>query len=139
MNITDREITKEEHTKICEDFRKIEIEYGIPEAKSKRLNITIDKEGEVVGFASGLTNHKWFNLTDLWIHEKYRGQGLGSKILKMLEENVKQEGMEHIYTWTTAYNSNEIFYEKQGFRQCFVFEDFFGVDGGHHICLRKDF
>ena len=138
MNFTDREITKEEYIKICEDFRKIEVEYGITELKAKRLNVVIDEEGAVAGFASGLINYKWLYLTDLWISEKLRGQGLGSRILEMLEDSAKNQGVRHVYTWTTAYNSNEIFYEKQGYRQCLVFEDFFGVNGGHHICLRKD-
>ena len=138
MEITKREVSKEELEYMLSDFRKIEIEYDVEEQNSRRLNITIDEDGEVVGFASGLTNHKWFNLTDLWIHEKYRTKGYGAKILKMLEDNAKDIGMEHMYTWTTGYNSNEIFYEKQGFKQCFMFENFFGVKDGHHICLRKD-
>lgn len=138
MKFSDRDITKEEHTRICDDFRKIEIEYNVPEAKQERYNITVDEDNEVVAFASGLTNHKWFNLTDLWVHEKYRGQGLGAKILKMLEDNVKAQGIKYIYTHTTGYNSNEVFYEKQGYKQCYVFEDFFEVKDGHHICLRKD-
>ena len=138
MKFSDREITKDELNGIYNDFRKIEINHGVPEADTKRLNVTIDEDGEVVGFASGLTKYKWFYLSDLWIHEKYRGQGFGSKILKMLEADAKAIRIEHIYTWTTAYNSNEVFYQKQGYRQCAVFEDFFGVKGGHHICLRKD-
>ncbi len=138
MKFTTRDITKEEHTEILDDFRKIEIEYGILEASPKRLNVTVDEGGKVVGFASGLIRHKWFYLSDLWIHEKYRIQGLGAKILRMLEEDVKKHGIEHMYTWTTGYNSNEVFYEKQGYRQCLVFEDFFEVKDGHHICLIKD-
>jgi len=137
MNYTNREVTKEEYNKILDDFRKIEIEYGVSESKSERLNITVEENNQVVGFASGLTNREWFNLTDLWIDEKYRGQKFGAKILKMLEEDAKKQGMKSIYTWTTAYNSNEIFYEKQGYVKCFVFEDFFGIKGGHHICLQK--
>ncbi len=138
MEFTNREITGDEYNKICEDFRKIEIEHGISEANTKRINITVEEDCNIVGFASGLTNHEWCNLTDLWICEKYRGQGLGAKILKMFEEKAKSEKIKHIYTWTTAYNFNEKFYEKQGYKQCLVFEDFFGKKGSHHICLRKD-
>ena len=89
--------------------------------------------------ASGLTNHKWFYLSDLWVHEDYRRQGLGANLLTLLEDKIKSIGVEHVYTWTTGYNSNEIFYEKQGYKQCLIFEDFFEVNSGHHICLRKDF
>lgn len=139
MEISDREITTEEYNKILADFKKIEREYSLPDKKSLRLNVTVDKEDQVIGFASGLINHKWFFLSDLWVRDAYRGQGLGAKILKMLEDNAKKYGVAHIYTWTTNYNSNEIFYKKQGYQQCLVFENYFEVENGHHICLKKDF
>jgi N-acetylglutamate synthase-like GNAT family acetyltransferase len=139
MKITDRNVTQQELKEIYDDFKKIEIEYGVPQVEQERYNVTAEENDIVIGFASGLTNHKWFYLSDLWVHENYRGQGLGAKLLTMLEDKIKSIGVEYIYTWTTAYNSNEIFYEKQGYRQCFVFEDFFEVKSGHHICLRKDF
>lgn len=139
MEFSKREVTKEEYERIYADFRKIEIEYGVSEENSRRLNVVVEEGGEVVGFASGLVNRKWFNLTDLWVDERYRGQGLGAKVLVELEEDARKQGVEHIYTWTTAYNSNEVFYQKQGYRQVLVFEDFFGVPNGHHVCLRKDF
>ena len=139
MQITDREVTKHELKEIYDDFKKIEIQYGVPQIEQERYNITADEHGIVIGMASGLTNHKWFYLSDLWVHEDYREQGLGAKLLSMLEDKIKTIGIEHIYTWTTAYNSNELFYEKQGYRQCFIFENFFEVKDGHHVCLRKDF
>ena len=138
MKITKREITAQEHKDIYDDFRVIEIEHGVPEANTRRLNVTVDDGGSVIGFVSGLTNRKWFNLTDLWIHKDHRNKGLGAKILKMLEDDARAIGMEHIYTWTTGYDSNDIFYKKQGYKQFTVFEDFFGIKGGHHFGFRKD-
>ena len=89
MRYTDRTITAEEYAAICEDFQKIERAHGIPESKTERLNVTVDAAGGVIGFASGLTNRKWFSLTDLWIDEKHRGHGLGAEILRLLEEKAK--------------------------------------------------
>ena len=140
MVFTDREVTKQELDKICDDFKKIETQYGIPQVERKRYNVTATIDETVIGMASGLTHHnKWFYLSDLWVHENYRNQGLGTKLLKMLEDKIKAIGVKHIYTWTTAYNSNEIFYEKQGYRQCFIFENYFEIKNGHHVCLKKDF
>ena len=138
MIITDRDISKNELNKNYDDFKKIETEYKVPDAKTKRYNVTAEENGEIIGFASGLTNHNWFNLTDLWINKNYRGQGLGSKILNKLEEQVKSHGIKHIYTWTTGYNKNDIFYEKQDYRKFTVLENFFEVENGHHIGYRKD-
>ena len=138
MTITDREVTKQELDAIYDDFKKIEKRYEVPQVERERHNITAEKNGAVIGMASGLTHlNKWFYLTDLWVHEDYRNQGLGAKLLAMLEAKIKHLGVRHVYTWTTAYNSNEVFYEKQGYRQCLIFEDYFEVKNGHHVCLRK--
>ena len=138
MKITDREITKTELDEIYADFKKIEAQDGVPFSEQERHNIVAEENGIVVGFASGLTNHKWFFLSDMWVHEDYRRQGLGTKLLSMLEDKIQSIGMEHIYTWTSGF-TNPIFYEKQGYYRFTVFEDFFEVKCYHHIGYRKDF
>jgi len=137
MKITDRDITKTELKDIYDDFKKIERQDGVPEHEQTRYQFIAEENDQVVGFASGLTNHKWFYLTDLWVHEDYRRQGLGAKLLAKLEDKVKSLGIEHIYTWTSGF-INPQFYEKQGYRSFTVFEDFFEVEGYHHIGYRKD-
>ena len=138
MKYTDRDITKEELEYIYSDFKKIELKDGVPDCKQIRYQFIAEEGDQIIGFASGLTNHKWFNLTDLWVHEDYRHKGLGSKLLIMLEEKVKLIGIEHIYTWTSGF-TNPIFYEKHGYKVFTVFEDFFEVEGYNHIGYRKDF
>ena len=138
MKITDREITKTELDEIYTDFKKIEKQDGVPVIEQKRYNVVAEENGIVIGFASGLTNHKWFFLSDLWVREEYRRQGLGAKVLSMLENDVKAIGIKHMYTWTSGF-SNPKFYEKQGYYSFTVFEDFFEVKGYHHIGYRKDF
>ncbi|MDR2569045.1 MAG: GNAT family N-acetyltransferase [Oscillospiraceae bacterium] len=138
MIITDREITKAELDAIYADFKVIEERDGVPHFEQKRHNVVAEENGVVVGFASGLTDHKWFFLSDLWVSEEYRRQGLGTKLLSMLEDSIKTVGIEHIYTWTSGF-INPKFYEKQGYYSFTVFEDFFEVKGYHHIGYRKDF
>jgi len=138
MQITKREITKDEHELILADFRKIEVDYNVPAAETRRLNVTVENDAsKVIAFASGLTNRKWFSLTDLWVHEDYRRQGLGSKILTMLEADAAAIGMEYIHTQTTGYDQNELFYQRQGYEIVRTFENFFGVPDGHHFELMK--
>ena len=137
MTITDRDITKKELDDIYQDFKNIEIQDGIPQQEQIRYQFLAEENDIVIGLASGLTNHKWFYLTDLWVHENYRRQGLGSKLLTMLEDKVKSIGMEHIWTWTTG-PVNSKFYEKQGYKAFTVFEDFCEIEGYHQIGYRKD-
>ena len=137
MIISDRDISKEELNSIYDDFTKIEIIDGIPQAKQERYQFVAEENDIIIGFASGLTKHKWFYLSDLWVHENRRRQGLGSKLLKMLEEKVKSIGMEHIWTWTTG-SGNSIFYEKQGYTAFTVFENYCEIKGYHKTGYRKD-
>ena len=138
MDFIDREITKEELHYIYADFKEIEIQDGVPQVESKRHNIVVEDNGKVIGFASGLTNYtKWFFLSDLWVHKNYRRQGIGGKLLNMLEEKIKSIGIEHIYTWTTGF-INPKFYERQGYDVFTVFENFCGVEGYNKTGYRKD-
>ena len=137
MKITDREITQDELQRIYDDFTQIEIRDGVPQTPVVRHQFTVEENGEVIGFVSGLTEHKWFYLSDLWVKETHRRTGLGSKLLVMMEEKARSVGMAHVYTWTTG-RINPIFYEKHGYQRFTVFEDFCEVEGYHRIGYRKD-
>ena len=99
MRILNRCITKEELDNIYEDFKKIEKLDGLPEANRRRVEyICEDNNNKVIGYVSGLTNHQWFYLSDVWIHEEYRRKGLGTKLLFLLASELKTNGIKHIYT-----------------------------------------
>ena len=138
MIITDRDISKEELNGIYDDFKEIEIQDNVPPNNQRRYQFIAEENDIIIGFASGLTNHKWFYLSDMWVREDYRRQGLGAKLLKMLEDKVQSIGMEHMWTWTTGF-VNTKFYKSQGYKVFAVFEDFCEVKGYHQTGYRKDF
>lgn len=137
MKITDRAITQDELQMIYDDFTKIELRDGIPQTPVERYQFTAEENGTVKGFVSGLTEHKWFYLSDLWVAEAYRGHGLGTELLCRMEEKAKAVGMTQIYTWTTG-PRNMRFYEKCGYQRFVVFEDFCEVPGYHRVGYKKD-
>lgn len=137
MKITERDISVSELEYIYEDFRRIEIADGIPQRKTERYQFTLEEDDKLIGYISGITEHKWFYLTDLWIEEKHRRKGLGSKLLGMIESKAKTEGMEHIYLWTAG-QINSLFYEKNGYVSFTVLENKLEVEGYHQIGYRKE-
>lgn len=137
MQIKEHKISKSELDRIYEDFTKIEIADGIPQRKTERYEFTAEENGRVIGYVSGITEHKWFYLTDLWVDESFRRQGLGSKLLKLIEQKAADAGMEHIYLWTAGF-INPIFYEKHGYTKFAVLENKFEIPGYHQIGFRKD-
>jgi len=137
VQIKERKVSKSELDRIYEDFTKIEIADGIPQRKTERYEFTAEENGSVIGYVSGITEHKWFYLTDLWVDETFRRHGLGSKLLKLIEQKAAGAGMEHIYLWTAGL-INPIFYEKHGYTKFAVLEDKFEIPGYHQIGFRKD-
>ena len=138
MKITDRDISRQELEAIYADFAVIDLQDGIPDHPSARHQYVAEADGIIIGLASGLAQHRWFYLTDLWVHKDHRGTGLGSKLLAMLEKKVQSVGIAHMYTWTSG-PGNTIFYQKQGYEIFAQFDNFYEVEGHHKVGFRKDF
>ena len=137
MNISDRTVMEDEWKNIYADLEKIHSQNGIPPFKEERHRLVIDENEEIIGVADGYTNHKWFYFALLLVREDYRRQGLGTKLLVMLEEKLKEAGIEHIYLWTSGF-INPKFCEKHGYNLFTVFENLYEAEGHHHMGYRKD-
>lgn len=138
IRITDRKLIEGEHARILADCDQILLKAGVLENGFMSYSLVADEDGQMIGFVSGLKNHKWLYLSDMWIEETHRRQGIGSRLLKDFEDRIKSCGIEHIYLWTYG-PINQKFYEKNGYCQFTVFEDFYEVKGYHQIGYRKDF
>lgn len=136
MTITERDISKQELDMIYDDFKAIEASEGIPYQPSVRYQFIAEENGSIIGYVSGLTEHKWFYLTDLWVDASHRRKGLGSKLLCMIEEKAADAGLEHIYLWTAG-PVNPLFYESLGYTLFAVLENKFGIEGYHQSGYRK--
>ena len=137
MVIINREASLDERARILRDFDQILIKDGVPQSAPTRYSMVAEEDGKLVGYASGLKEHRWLYLTDLWVEERRRRQGIGTALPNRMEETARNEGMEHVYLWTSGF-VNPLFYEKNGYRKFVVFEDFFEVEGYHQIGYRKD-
>lgn len=135
--IIEKDISQPELERIYDDFKAIEVNQGIPQRKTVRFQFILEDGGKIIGYVSGITEHKWFYLTDLWVDENFRQQGHGTKLLKTIENKAEDAGMEHIYLWTAG-AANALFYEKNGYKAFTVFEDKYEVKGYHQIGYRKD-
>ena len=96
LTIIDREIKEDERKKILIDIELILLKAGVPDNGFKRYSLAADEDRRIVGFISGLRDHKWLFLTDIWVKETHRRQGIGSQLLKSIEDKIKADGLEHI-------------------------------------------
>ena len=80
------------------------------------LNIVeYDDAGNVIGGILGGTYWGWMHLDILWVNEKYRKTGIGSKLLKAAEEEAVSRGCHSVHVDTMSWQAPE-FYKKHEYR-----------------------
>ncbi len=104
--------------------------------KVDKYSITIkDGEGKLVGCV--MVSFLWngMEIGTLWIDETKRGQGLGTKLMAMAEDEGKRRGATFAYTNTFTWQAPG-FYEKLGYTLYGKLEDF--PAGNELSYYRKD-
>lgn len=102
------------------------------ETLSRKL---VDEEGKLVaGIRADIGD--WDDLfLDIWVEEPYRGQGLGTRLLREVEREAREKGAYLALLWCFDWQAE--FFRKRGYTVCSVGED---LPRGHTFCcLRKDF
>jgi ribosomal protein S18 acetylase RimI-like enzyme len=88
------------------------------------INLVLrDHDGNVVGGVITSMKTGVMHLEVLWIDERFRGQGLGRRLLTEAEKIAKEKGVVSGLTWVVSFNSPE-FFQKCGY-------EVFGVSDGY--------
>ncbi len=141
IGIVEREMTEPEFARMKAGFDEYAIEHGNPTEISERFGFVAMDGEKVVGCSSGLAYRKttgygnWFYITDHFIEKTFRGRGLGTELLRKLEERVILLGIGNIWTWTAGYEAPD-FYQKQGYEIFCEMDDWYS-SGHSRVGLRK--
>lgn len=125
-----RDMTDLEYKRELSAFDENGLEYGNPPEVQERFGFVATDNGVYVGSSSGLVMKepggygKYFYLTDLLVEKEFRKKGIGSKLLQLLEEEIKSKGVEYIWTWTSEYEGKD-FYKKMGYEGFTEFKSFY--------------
>ena len=76
--------------------------------------VEYDADGNVIAGIIGGTYWGWMYVDILWVHEDYRNQGIGTKLLCMAEEEAVRRGCHHVHLDTMSWQAPE-FYQKCGY------------------------
>ena len=80
------------------------------------LNIVeYDENNSIIAGILGGTYWGWLHIDILWVAEKCRMQGIGSKLLKAAEEEAKKRGCHSVHLDTMSWQAPE-FYKKHGYK-----------------------
>ncbi len=83
--------------------------------------------GEII---AGFNGHTWggcCKLSYVWVHERYRGQGLGTLLLRTVEDEAVARGCDQVVVATHSFQAPG-FYERMGYERKYVIE---GRPKGH--------
>ena len=100
------------------------------------LNIVeYDENGNTIGGILGGTYWGWMYVDILWVHEDYRKQGSGSKLLSMAEQEAIRRGCHHVHLDTMSWQAPE-FYQRHGYEVIGILPDI--PNGNQKYLLQKD-
>ncbi len=87
------------------------------------LNIVeYDTNGNIIGGILGGTYWGWMYVDILWVHEKHRYKGIGSKLLREAEKEATCRGCHHVHLDTMSWQAPE-FYQKHGYEVIGILPD----------------
>ncbi len=142
VRIVNREMTAEEIIQMNLGFDELSLEEGIEIERSERFIFVAVIENSFIGCSSGLAYKNgekysgWFFITDLFVTKEYRSKGLGTNLLKSLEEQAVSIGVKDIWLWTSGYKAIK-FYQRQAYEQFAEMKNWYS-DGSSRIGLRKN-
>lgn len=110
---------------------------GDPGQAAQPLDVLLrDADGTLLGGIICVTFWSWLSIELVWLDERARAQGYGSRMLQMAEDEARRRGCTRSRVTTYSFQARG-FYEKHGYRVVGQLDDF--PPGGAHYTLRKDF
>lgn len=103
-----------------------------------RNSYVVEREKEIVGYClgvipNGLEKEGW--IMSIGISPTHQGKGIGSHLLNLTIDALKENNVERIYLTVSPDNYNAIkSYEKKGFKKIDFKEDYYGKDE-HRIVM----
>ncbi len=77
---------------------------------------------KLIGGVVGIIQFGWYFLEEFWIDEKYRGQGIGTELIKNIEKCAIDNNAIGVRLNTWSFQAKG-FYEKMGYKVYATFED----------------
>jgi GNAT superfamily N-acetyltransferase len=95
-----------------------------------------DAHNDILAGLYGWTWGRCCEVRSLWVHEQWRGQGLGTRLMAAAEEEARARGASQMVLTTHSFQAPD-FYRRLGFEPVGLFEDY--PLGHQMIFLRKTF
>ncbi len=120
ISVTDK-IDKKDEEELIQHLA----DYNYTQAHSKPGELGVflrDDNDRIIAGLIGHTWGKWLFIKTLWVHEDYRGSGLGARILTMAEDKAVEKGCKFVFLDTFSFQAPK-FYPKMGYQESFTLNE----------------
>ena len=101
----------------------ITVKTGLTELGSSIQIFLRDKDNNVIGGIIGHIFGGWIYIALLWIDERFRNKGHGTKLLKMIENEAIKKGCTNSHLDTYSFEARP-FYEKNRYKLFAILEEY---------------
>jgi GNAT superfamily N-acetyltransferase len=91
--------------------------------EEKHFSILAHAEERIVGGLIGKVYWNWLYADLVWVEEEFRGQGIGTDVMRRAEQRAHDMKLTGIYLWTETWQA-PAFYLKLGYTQFVEFKNF---------------
>lgn len=116
-----------------QELKKFNRSFTGPFEKEEFGFLAKNKKGELIGAISANTEWEWIFIKHLWIRDRMRGKGLGSRLMDAIISEANGRGIYKYYLSTFSFQAPD-FYRKLGFE---VFGTLPGVSASYDSYFMK--
>ena len=114
-------LDKEMEHIIDNEFEMHASKFGL-KCNYKKFNFIAMINKEIAGFITGISIHERVCIEELIVREKYRGNNIGTQLIKKVEDYHSNKNFKYIEVVTNKYQAPD-FYKKCGFEVEFIREN----------------
>ena len=85
------------------------------------LNYGLLIDGKLAAMSVGMIRHWWegtnYNIEEFCVSPGLQGQGIGTRFMEMIENDIRQQGLCGIFLQTDSDKPSYRFYQKNGFKE----------------------
>jgi GNAT superfamily N-acetyltransferase len=131
----DEEVSAEDRDTVLKGLRAFN-EAQIGPANDLPVQLVVrDAQGAVIGGLLGNTKWGWLYVDKLWISERARGKGFGSRLLERAEAIARERGCIGVYLSTFEHQARP-FYEQRGYALFGTLDGFPAATRQYYLCKR---
>lgn len=105
------------------------------DSQNTPLSVIVRNENdEIIGGLLGRTYWSWLHINTIWVKERYRGKGIGEKLIESAEKEAVDRGCRCSFLDTFDFQA-KLFYQKIGYEVISVIDDW--PDGHRRIFMKK--